>query len=781
MKTFLLFIVVLASKTLNACGFYPYGEEVRYMFFNPNLYGLDYYSDFFYSANNFYWSEEIDFTVRKINADPNTLLWYQYCRKQVDTFDIQVAVYDLRADDIQPNWDNEMVQYLFQKKDTAAIQYLQFAKNCEHLNSINSTLWERNTDALDYKRLEMIQIARTRAKQLSNTQLKRRYAFLAIRLAYYAGEPEIIQTVFNTYFENNAEKDILYYWSIYFKSFLEKDKAYRSFLMAQVFAHAPDKRPTAHLHYNKKLPVDEILAYATTEEETANVYLLAAVQKYDPALSYMKAVYANNPTADGLAFLLMREIGKIEDYVYTPYYTLFEPSVPENRFNENHPSIARILNRSEKDRAYAQEVLHFVQSVNLKKVSNPIFWKSAQAYLQLITRNYTACIGTINQLEKSTLTDAQRNQLQMIKALALTAKQKKNAAIIPAEIQNTILANQRNVQFIFALSKELEYLNNTTDAALLLTAITPPWSERTEYIDQDERQSRNYMWWKSGKTKIRTYTDYFSEGFDYIDAVYTPEQIQSIITKLQQQSDTTDAFSVFLLKGLRQQTPQLYDLLGTKYIRQNKLDSALNAYAHIDNKYWSRNYTLWDDAPKNFDKNPFYHIKYTPQFIEMHDTIRLNKYTITAKLIEYLHKAENPAEPDRDYYYFLVANAYYNMGINGYTWMMRRMDGYTLYSTVYEDDAEFRTTRLAKHYYLQAKAHAQTEKFEALCVLMSLRSEENERTYQDIIHDREHEPGLYNKAAFYKHYNTLLTQYPAYANELLSNCESLDAYFDARR
>ena len=53
MKPWRVFILILASKPLFACGFYPYGEELRFSFFNPKIAGYKSFSEFYYSANAF--------------------------------------------------------------------------------------------------------------------------------------------------------------------------------------------------------------------------------------------------------------------------------------------------------------------------------------------------------------------------------------------------------------------------------------------------------------------------------------------------------------------------------------------------------------------------------------------------------------------------------------------------------------------------------------------------------------------------------------------------------
>lgn len=768
MKNLLVFILILLSKILNACGYYPYGEDVRISLFNPSIYGYDTYANFHYSANLFSADEK---TLPKEFVLANNTLWFKYCKGKVDLPEIDVAVYHHSASDIHEQSQNLMIQYLYKQKDQEAINYLRFAKSIEFFNSWQDDPWERNADMAETKRTDLINRSIALASKVENKEIRKRYTFLAIRLAWYNNQFEKIDSLFASVFENTAEKDILYYWSLYFKSFTESNKAKANFELAQVFANAVDKRFACHLHFNSKSSIKEALLFAQTDIERANVYLLYGIEKQDKALQYLQEMYSLNPSLDGLSFLMLREINKIEDYVFTPYYTLFEPSTIYNRWTDHNDNATRItLERSENDRLYAKELLNFIISVDLQKVENPFLWKCSAAYLQFITRDYSACLRLINQLEKSTSDKKILNQLQKIKALALIANQDKGKAIIPLDVQTTIIENQKNGQFVFAIGKELEYLGNTSDAALLFATLDNSWEETTPVA------------WKPLNSKKQTGVDYFVDFYDYMDAVYTPEQTQLLIDDILKNKDNTDSFSVFKYENVKNDITRLYDLLGTKYIRQNKLEKALEAFSKVNNAYWSRTYGAWSERNYIFNQNPFYTLRYTPEFITQKDTIRLNKYTITQQLITYLLKAEDKNEKDRDYYYFLVANAYYNMGSSGNVYIMRRLNSWSgYYLSVIEDEAEFRQSLLAKKYYLLAKQHAKTEKFKALCLRMIIGCEEKRLAFRYLEDDNFYSRKNHSNLADNPYYKELKNNYSGYFNDLTSNCDNFKNYFEARR
>lgn len=770
MRNFLLFILISVSNLASACGFYPYGEEARISLFNPSLFGFNQYASFYYSSQSF-GPSEVQITAAN-NDDPNIRLWYDYCRGRVDVASLDEAVYKLTYADIDRQSPNAMIQYLYRKNDTSALNYLRFAKTCELFNSLEDDPWEREDFYVIPQRTKLMEQAVDLSAKVKNSQLKKRYAFLAIRLAWYNHQYDVVQSLFAAVFDKTAKKDIIYYWSLYFKSITETDNARANYELAQVFAHAVDKRFVCHQHFRRSVAVEQELQYAETNEEKANVYLLAAIERFDKALLYIKKLYELNPSSDGLSFLLLREINKIEDFVLTPYYTLFQPSLSYDMWEgeDMDLSIPQTLNRAEADRLYAMEVLKFSTSVNLKKINNPYFWQCGTAYLQFITRQYDQCLSLISRLEKSVPNNVIANQLQIIKALALTAMQKQGSAVISAVIQPTLMANSANGQFIFAIGKELENLGNTTDAALMYSVLSDNWSPN------NDEYTKNDVFWKS--LLGGAYDDYFYDYFDYADVVYTPSQTTDLIEDIEKNIKLFDRFSIFKYRILRGDLPRLYDLLGTKYIRRNQLNDALAAFEKAGTAYWSRANTPWDDTENIFDRNPFYTLKYTPKFIETADTIRLNKYSVTQQLIKYLARAEDKNEKNRDYYYFLVANAYYNMGHEGNSYMMRRFRSWSSWElSGIEDEEEFRQSNLAKHYYLLAKQYAQTDKFRALCLRMAGRCEKHQMAYKHIG-EWYHLDTIYDANLYYQQ---LKTTYPEYFESLFSNCDCFEEYFKARR
>jgi len=208
--------------------------------------------------------------------------------------------------------------------------------------------------------------------------------------------------------------------------------------------------------------------------------------------------------------------------------------------------------------------------------------------------------------------------------------------------------------------------------------------------------------------------------------------------------------------------------------------------------YWERNYTAWernenenfyDFGGNVFDENPFYRLNHTQSFMPEPDGFKCNKSTVTTRLIRYLEKARNPLEANRDYYYFLVANCYYNMSFYGNAWMMNRFFRSSAESSEpnVEGDRNYHGCHLAKKYYLEALSHAKSDKFRALCLRMAGTCHER-GLYYEIDSDYEAKVAFQARGFQFQnpYYQELAKRFPDDYEKLAGNCSYFEQYFRAR-
>jgi hypothetical protein len=758
MNKFLVFTVLLASSfcKIDACGYSPYGEDIRYSLFKPEYFKYSHYKAFYYNANLWGFDYEQNDNKSQNYVEANILDWYNFANNKVIIDAIEDFNYNLTFSDINAKSNNSFVKYLYQNKKTDAIAYLKTAKNCEMISS-SEDVWERNEVANTNNRNVLLEKLVQKTKTEKNPYFKRKYSFLTIRLAYYSGDVEAIKTVFESNFKN-SKKDYLYYWSLFFYTFTKSGTDYM-IDAANLLANCPEKTYASYYYFHQDFKVSEALQQAKNNAEIANVYAYASVQKVDKNLDYLRVIYNNNPKSEILGFLLLREINKIEDWVYTPYYSNYTPSTQYNYWSEDNDKITTetLRNRSENDRLYAQEVLNFIQSIDSKSTQNPLIWEASQINLQFITRNYAECLQQISVFEKKYKNDKSLEGIEKIKALCITANQENGNAIIKPEIENLILKYQKDERFIFALGRELEFRGNITDGIALISLLEV--NLNTGYDASDVE-------WQGNRLQTSGNLEVFYRYFDYLDFVYSANGLQIIVNKLN--AGFTSEFQKIIYSKLLKDRDYLKDLLGTKYIRENQLSKALVTYKSINSNYWFENYNTWErgDYGENysFDQNPFYDFKHTDNFIEHKEKFLVTKLSVTEHLIKFSNLANNPKTKDRDYYYFLLANCYFNMSDYGNSWMMRRYSSSSSYSgqayenESYIDEIEYRNKIKAIANYKLAYQNAKTDKFKALCLRMMDYVETNE--YTDSKRVKE--------------------MFPKYENDL-SGCTNLEEYFKTRK
>lgn len=746
MKNILVCTALLLSSfwTAMGCGYSPYGEDIRFSLFLPSYFNYRDYTAFNYNANLF------GFDYQGNNQyESNVYDWYHFTNKKVAIESVNEFLNELKLTDIHPDSKNEFIAYLYKNKQVAVLKYMTLAKKSEVINALDiNDPWEREEAEIKVNRTAFLKIIRDAFQAEKSDYLKRKYAFLAIRTAYYSKDKEAIETLFDQEFKN-GKKDYLYYWSLYFDSFNNPNSAVN---IATVMNHSPEKRNACYYYFHENFDINKALLQAETNEETANVYAYASVQKLDQSLVYLKEIYANNPKSRTLSFLLIREINKIEDWVYTPYYTNYLPST-ESWYNSTDIITTNTLReRSEKDRGYATEMLDFVNTVDFATVENLIVWKASEIQLLFLSRKYDDCLGKIASFEDKYPNEKISKQIEQIKALCLVSKQ----AVIPQEVQSIVLRNDNDSRFLFALGRELEFRGNIADGLALISM-----ADHSNRYYYDE----NNVEWQGNRLKTTDNMEVFYEYFDYLDYVYSTEEMQRLTQKLKQPMESD--FEKTIYKYLLRDKDYITDLLGTKYIRENDLTEAYRTFQSLGNSYWEENYNGWErdryGEEYGFYKNPFYDFDYTKNFIPHKEQFLVTKLSVTKHLIQYLNLANTPKTKDRDYYYFLVANCYFNMSEKGNSWMMRRYRSSTDYygnnlEDSYIDEAEYYSAKLAQQYYRKAFETAQTDKFKALCLRME----------------------AFAKSNYPNKFTELKSAYPNYYKDL-SNCENLETYFKARR
>lgn len=759
----------------NACGpFYPSNEAIRYHMVDPLVYIMPGYELYHFSMGSWpLWREEPDYimqsdkmvTVQYQNID----YWNKRTKFTCDMKDIYAAVYCLNGEFNNPKSVNSFVRYLY-AHDTAALHYLQFADAAEEAY-VPYDPWERMSQSVVTHGYEMLHTALDRAANTSDKVLRERYWFQAVKMSG-SNDPELnAHALFEKYFESSDYRGMEYFWALSRFIGQEPDSARNNYVCALSFKHAPDRRLRVDENFYRSIPLERVLPFAKNKEERAAIYALYAFKNPGRALSLIQKAYWLDPKSDEIPFLMMRELSKLEYWVYTPYFQNFESYYNYwARWDGDATTVPVMHRKSAADRRYAKDVSAFINAIPCNKKWDGDAWQMMQSYLMIMCEDYANAEIALDAAQEKVKKNSDKwHTIEMLQSFCAMSQHSDSADNIINRYQNELIYQDKkeNASYFFGMARLLEYSGHTTEAAVLLSKLNPYHNS----WDHEE------TFWRTAKLNQTLIEDFYDDYIFYLDAQYSSDQLASLIATVEQEYPK-NKFNGWLYGQTHRDLPRLYDLLGTNYIRQNQLQNALDAFKKVnDTLYSSKNFPF----VTYLDANPFAATINSEHGRTKYDTVRYDKEGITRQLIKYLNLASDTTRRNRDYYYFLAANCYYNMTQYGNSWMMRRYfwtQGEM--KTGLTDDKEYFTCKLAIHYYLKAKEVSHSKKFSALCLRMAGKCEERSMDWQTWNGGYKGITQFKNYDDAFKmnpYYTQLKNKYPAYYSDLISNCNSFSQYF----
>jgi hypothetical protein len=780
MKNWLVFISVFVSFKAFSCGaWYPDGESVRYSIFAgmPSFYPS--FRLFEYENSSSYYDDR-DLNCQSIE-DENLRLWHDYFHGKVDVSSLNEAIYYLSYSQIKEGkHPNKLVQLLRKPAYQDAKNYLLFAKNMSKYSTGTSLdPWEKEEVKLKRSINASISLACTKARKSKSVELKKRYAHLAIRVAYYAHQLQKVKRIYQSFFAGKKSKTAIDYWAMHFRYNLDKVNDESIIHRAEVFRHSNDKKLATYLNF-KVIPQKEVAHAINTSkkaEEKANILALSMVQKLDPALENLKELHQLDPHNPAFEFLVQREITKIEDWILTPYYTEFSPAVVrynwENDYGEwdgqSNYEKALILGRRTFDLSYARRLAEFidqvksVHGVNMKLFSFYAHWLAGEK-ISLSELKSLPTTGYTEQLKYRiyTLANARDGKTNLDDPLSQSC------------LKNEVMKD--NSRFVFSVARELEFRGNKLDAAYLFASLNK--SPMHEY----DWSSGAYWQIKHGKNASNH--GYYSDYFFYIDDAYSLSEIRLVYEDLLRPTAGKSSFDTWKKSYLLRQKDRVADLIGTKYIRLNQFDKALDYFEQVNDSLWKSNAYPY----KTFlDANPFYTNFYQEHQRSKADSIHFTKTTMVREFLR-LRACYDRSKGDlKAKYAFYMGNFCFNLTQYGNSWLMRRYAWSNYFiATNFPDQFEYYQCNLAKSYYMKAYKNAKKKEFKALCLRMAGRCEkyrinansqynpDAEYGYNEIAYEGNYDDWIF---AQNRYYQKLKKEFPDQYDDLLSNCYSFKRYY----
>jgi hypothetical protein len=693
-----------------ACG----GEVDPYdyytSFFQSNIKGEKDYRPFYFTNYLFLYDE----TEPQSEAEINATEWAAYLGAGVQKADVMKAMYKFS----KPVDSVLMAGYLkgaaklpdslsgntFLKtivNNNSALKYYRFAKGVEKIANIAFQPWEPTPiDTVALR--DAGELAFKNAEAEKDSFIKLRYYYQAQRLLHYGHAYAQAKTVYDKYLSAIATQSHIKGWAMALKAGEARrlgDTVTAAYLFSKVFAQYPERRVQAFQNYRyMHVKPDAVMALAKTRNEKAVVYAMGGFGNPELTLDPLKKVYEFDPASPMVAVLLVREVNKLEEYYLTPklnkgthYSSTYSPTTP--------------------DSVTAKSVVHL---------------QALKAFCKQLAADKNYPDANIAQLAAAYLcwmhgdTDEGSDLLKPLYNLKLDDK----------------LNDQKQIVQLLLTSEKIELLNQVNEATLLPSL---KWLERKTEAEQKARKSDSYdfvpmpfamasrnfyeqilapAYLRQCDTTMAALA--FSKAGWMADSFWKNELHSNHVRTLMRYRLTppVNPYLNFMAeKPIIRSTSDLYELLGTTYLREHNYPAAMSAFRHVNVNTLNKNgdHTIADpfielinDYPKlyRYGQSKGYN---KLQYAMAMNTLEQNIINDPANTASYCYKLGAGLYNTSTY-----GNAWY---LISYSWSA---EDFGREKINYYDDDYIRTSN-AEKYFLKAAQLSKTREFRARCIFMAAK------------------------------------------------------------
>ena len=691
------FVFFFNFDNSKSCGYDYNDDSLVAGLFEPNIIKDETLSAFFLSESFF-----ADYSSQSLlNPEvENIQQWQKYFNNVFSYDDIKNVLYRSTLEEIQllkftgVNKKNIVLTKRFAKSSLAnsfnngdspdALEYIVFAKECEpHVIDNRNYSWnELLRDTIAMKTL--LDKGQLLYAGCNNNVLKVRYAYQCVRLAHYLKNYDLTIRLFDDLVAPLNTESFIYYWALSHKAGAIRSKgdiAYSSYLFSTIFDKCLSRRLIASQNF-KSLESSlllETLDYCKDNHEKTAVWFLHAYLTDD--FGSVKKIYELEPNSRYLEILLTRAIDKLENDI-VEYWNRDKNTNWSNQFIRlDYPNFYSFISSCAK-----KENTH-----------KPYFWYYAAGYISMLRQDFYAMRENFKEAKRLLPKDETEyfDRIKILEILSKVDEQEIIDEIFEANILN-------DVKWVLDLKKY-----NSDNA---FSWMMKRFSEKY-YKQQDTAKAQMCLGFRLGKgdyTKTVSWFDYLSNPGS--------APLDKVIRFVESDYNRT-AFDKYLIENFCYSKKDLYEIRGTLLLSKYDFENAL----------------LW-----NFSniKNELSYLPADPFLMNINDCHKCDakvlisnpytKHSFTKRMVE-LEKEVKTNPKNRAENFYLLANAYYNMTYFGNSWMI--VDFYrSLTSEVYSPN--YLDCSKAEDYYLKAMTISNDVEFQARCLFMAAKCEQN-RFYVD--------------------------------------------------
>ncbi|GAB3880781.1 hypothetical protein GCM10028825_00910 [Spirosoma agri] len=593
---------------------------------------------------------------------------------------------------------------------------------------------------------QLLTEVRARYGSASDSFLRERYAFQAVKIADQLGDYAQARTLFDQLVTPIARKTFISDWALcrHAGATLSLgDTARAIYEFAQVFDRCSSRRVQAEasLRIHGIRFREAALTYAKTNQEKAAVYALCAIQPRQDALPLLKELVQLTPKNPLVELVMAREINRNE------YFFLSNQNPIYGYDDRTKSDSIAFEDRKNASTTYASQLRKFaLDAAGNDQLSDPAFWYTAAAYLAYLEKDYAEAATTLDKAEQAQTNNADlKKQIVLQRMLLLAAQTETISPPIESQLIGYLeqFSNGKNFRMNNAFvavcqqfGQRYQQPDNVTKSGGWFSGCSRPKAE----VGNKAALAKSFLLTMLTSSQLNRSGAYVNVNTDQlaIEDTTSAATVQQVVDFAQQDKPTD--FDKRLLKLTGFDADYLHTLLGRRLLAEHRYAEAATAFGKVSPTVWR------DEAfAANFNRNPF-EVPFTKRMVA-----KKNPYTpvqFTQRMAQ-LQQQAGKLEGDA------AANAYYELGCGAYNlswfgnaWLLVKRSrssaelGASLFG-INKDQRQqaeqqltqnsYYSTAPAKAFFEQAMKAARQPDLAAKACFMAAQCEQNELTIRLAI------------------------------------------------
>lgn len=705
----------------------------------PDLSFLN-YSTYWY--NSCAWRQEVA-RVDHENLLLNCIEWQKYLGEKIRTQDIITILESTAPDDFlqayrTKNWsifkNNSFIAALLNKTD--ALKYMALAKKVEFENERKEDPWITDGYWQEYisdstAKLHIIEEAEVLLKNTKDTFLQQRYACQLIRLYDIGQSNENIIDIYQNCLKNQRTVVELLILPKVINSYCSyrKGKVTAEELSFRMFEEKNGRKMLAFEHLDNN-------TQTKNQHQKAILQAVKTFRNPAPALAQLETLVQIEPNSQYLPLLLVREIQKLESWIFSPEILGMIPiHIGEKEISYYDMPYEKAINYAqknlEKDRKYLHHFRQFVETLPDKTTPSNLLYlltaytcimdndfAAAQKHLQQTSDNIPAIqleqkrmmqIIVITHLEPLRSLSTRQKLAQLLQTLPLPSSPN-HAIEYGIEASDCGEKYDNRSELYRYLSRHFQKQGDLLVAGLVEQKIT---NNRLTHFEQSSYYQKIGFW----------------------DNYGTMADVDTLLMFKHKKNKTP--FEQWLTPKKWASDNALYDLKGTMAFRQDDFKTAYETFKKIPQNFWNTTYDFAQclNTPS---------LTYNPQFdtLTVHKQYTVDKIAWVKEAYDIQEQLKTAQGTQRAKLCLQMGNVIYNTSINKRCWMMTSYGWHyfepslnILNECCYQPKTKinYQTIDKSQKYYSEALKNAGKDQEIAAQACLMLHLCKNKNLYDDQI------------------------------------------------